>query len=348
MARSDTSGGRASIAIVGFDGCSAWITAGMIELFAVANVALNHLSPRARAASKVKRFDCHVIGRSSRAIRGSHGVRFEVHPLRRRYDVCIVPPIWAESRDELELRALKLQSHGAMLRLLSRRSNIMASACSGAVLLADAGLLAGRRATTCWWLSEWLQRRFPEIEVLADKLIVIDGDRWSAAAGSAYMHLGLELVNALAGPKVSAATARLLLVERRRGSQSPFIAPDAAPRDVLEASVERAVRYLDEHIGARVTIAQLCKSIAVNERTLTRKFKAALDMTPLAYLQSRRMGRARQLLEDTAAPLDRIVEQCGYEDIASFRKLFVRHVGMTPREYRSRFGEPHSGVSAPK
>jgi transcriptional regulator GlxA family with amidase domain len=88
----------------------------------------------------------------------------------------------------------------------------------------------------------------------------------------------------------------------------------------------------------RLALAGVCRALAVSERTLARKFKASLGMSPLSYLQSQRVARARQLLESSKLPLDRIVEQCGYEDVSSFRKLFARQVGMTPREYRQRFG----------
>jgi transcriptional regulator GlxA family with amidase domain len=160
---------------------------------------------------------------------------------------------------------------------------------------------------------------------------------WTAAAGSAYIHLGLELVARFAGAQACAATARLMLVERRRGSQSPFMARDSESDD---ETVARAARYLDQNAGGRIAIASACDAVRVSERTLARKFRASLGMSPLTYLQSRRVARAKQLLEDTPLSLERIIEQCGYEDISSFRKLFARHVGMTPREYRSRFGSP--------
>jgi transcriptional regulator GlxA family with amidase domain len=338
MAKSDKDAGAASVAVFGFEGCSAWVAAGLLELFAVGNVALNNLPSSVKRASRAARFDCHLIGESGGKIRGSHGVSFEAQRPRRRYDAVIVPPIWCESREELEQRALELESRVRHLRSLARRARIMASACSGAVLPANAGLLSRRRATTCWWLASWFQQRYPDVDLAPDKLIVADGDRWTAAAGSAYLHLGVELIEELAGPKVAAATARLLLVERRRGSQSPFIVQDALPSGAADSDVDRAIAYLQEHAGTRITIAQLCGRIAVNERTLSRKFKAALGASPLAYLQSRRIGDARRLLETTALSLEDIVAQCGYEDVASFRKLFARHVGMTPREYRSRFG----------
>jgi transcriptional regulator GlxA family with amidase domain len=322
-----------TVAIVGYTGCSAWITAGLLELFAIANNARATLGDRAPAA----RFDCHIVGRTRGAVRGSHGVRFPVGPARRRYDASIVPPVWCESLEDLEVRARRLRSENGFLVHMARRSKIVASSCSGAVLLAQAGLLTGRRATTCWWLVNWFRRAFPDIALAPDRLVMRDGDRWTAAAGAAYMHLALDLVREFAGEPLAAATAKLMLVERRRGSQSPFLLPQAAPTQA-GSEIERATRYLRQHPGERLAISRICRALAVSERTLARKFKASLGMSPLSYLQSQRIARARQLLETSTLPLYRIVEQCGYEDISSFRKLFARQVGMTPREYRLRFG----------
>ena len=323
----------ATIGIVGYSGCSAWITAGLLELFAIANNARAVLG--ARAAATV-RFDCHLVGKSGRAVRGSHGVRFAAHAVRRHYDAAIVPPVWCESLADLEVQAHRLRSENEFLVQMARRSRIFASTCSGAVLLAQAGLLSGRRATTCWWLVNWFRQTFPDIEMAPDRLVMRDGNRWTAAAGAAYMHLALELVRELAGEPLATATAKLMLVERRRGSQSPFLVPHAAPQG--DSEIERATRYLRQNASKRLAIAGMCRALAVSERTLARRFKASLGMSPLSYLQSQRIARARQLLESSASSLEKIVEQCGYEDVSSFRKLFARQVGMTPREYRLRFG----------
>ena len=340
LLRSDTSGILAtfmaknvSVAIVGYPGCSAWITAGLLELFAIANNARATLGERAASTA---RFDCHIVGRSRQAVRGSHGVSFATQAIRRHYDAAIVPPIWCESLADLEVQARRLRTQNAFLADLARRSKIFASSCSGAVLLAQAGLLSGRRATTCWWLVNWFRQSFPDIEMAPDRLVMRDGNRWTAAAGAAYMHLALDLVREFAGEPLAAATAKLMLVERRRGSQSPFLVPHAPPQ--ADSEIERATRYLRQHSGKRLAIAGVCRALAVSERTLARRFKATLGMSPLNYLQSERIARARQLLESSALPLERIVEQCGYEDVSSFRKLFARQVGMTPREYRLRFG----------
>jgi transcriptional regulator GlxA family with amidase domain len=323
-----------TVAIVGYPGCSAWITAGLLELFAIANNARATLGTRASANA---RFDCHIVGRSRRAVRGSHGVSFATHAARRRYDVAIVPPVWCESLADLEVRARRLRTENAFIASMARRSTIFASACSGAVLLAQAGLLSGRRATTCWWLVSWFRRTFPDIEMAPDRLVMRDGDRWTAAAGAAYMHLALDLVREFAGQPLAAATAKLMLIERRRGSQSPFLQPHA-PHAQAGSEIDRAIRHLQQHSRKKLAIADVCRTLAVSERTLARRFKEHLGMSPLSYLQSQRIARARQLLESSTLPLESIVEQCGYEDVSSFRKLFARQVGMTPREYRLRFG----------
>ncbi|HJY41772.1 MAG TPA: helix-turn-helix domain-containing protein [Steroidobacteraceae bacterium] len=323
-----------TVAIVGYSGCSAWITAGLLELFAIANNARATL--RDGRGASAARFDCHIVSASGRPVRGSHAVTFAAHAPRRRYDAAIVPPIWCESLADLEKQAQRLRADNAFIVRMARRSKIVASTCSGAVLLAQAGLLSGRRVTTCWWLVNWFRHAFPDVEMIPDRLVMRDRNLWTAAAGTAYMHLALELVRELAGEPLASATGRLMLVERRRGSQSPFLVPHAAVEQGSE--IERATHYLQRNAGKRLAIAGACRALAVSERTLARRFRAKLGMSPLSYLQSQRIARARELLESSRLPLDRIVEQCGYEDVSSFRKLFARQVGMTPRDYRQRFG----------
>jgi transcriptional regulator GlxA family with amidase domain len=328
------------VAVFVYEGCSAWITAGLIEMFAIANVAIRGTTPT-NGRGPVE-FRCHAISRTSRSVRGSHGVRFSVERPRRRYDAIVVPPLWGTSRRDVIARLNRLGPEYEMLQRLSRRASIMAGTCTGTVLLAKAGLLSRRRATTCWWMIDWFRREFPDVALAGDKLVVTDGDRWTAAAGAAYVHLGLQLVGKFSGEKAAAATARLMLVERRRGSQSPFIEASLANRDAADADVARMVQFLERNAGAALTIDDACRRVDVNARSMTRKFQASLGMSPLAYLQSVRIARAKRLLEQTAVSFDEIVGQCGYEDASSFRKLFARHVGMTPREFRTRFGSARS------
>lgn len=323
------------IGVFAYDGCSAWITAGLLELFAIANTAVRLVSPQPEAPPG---FRCHAISRTSRSVRGSHGVRFSVELTRRRYDAIIAPPLWASSRDEVLDRLGRLGRECHTLQQLSRRASIMAGACTGTVLLARAGLLDGYRATTCWWMADLFGREFPNVTLTADKLVVTDADRWTAGAGAAYVHLGLGLVGRFCGEKALAATARLMLVERRRGSQSPFIDAGSPGRDIADGEVARMAQFLERNAGSAVTIAEVCQQLNLNVRSMTRRFQASMRMSPLAYRQSLRIAKAKRLLEQTTASFEDVVAQCGYEDVSSFRKLFSREVGMTPREFRARFG----------
>lgn len=292
------------------------------------------------SGKRTRLLEFHAISaRSARSITASHGVKFPVRTPLPRYDAVIVPPLWCESLGEFDRRIASMRAELNLLRELPQRSRIIASSCSGAALLATAGLLDGHRATTCWWLVDWFQKRFPNVPLQAEQILITEGSRWTSAAGSAYMHLGIELVRELSGDKVANVTSRLMLVEPRRGTQSPFLV-DAASVEHHDPEVRRAIEYLDHNATSPITMPALSRKLAVSERTLARKFQSQVGMSPLAYLQSRRIAHAKQLLESSPMALERIVERCGYEDVASFRKLFTRLVGMTPREYRSRFATP--------
>lgn len=323
------------IGVFAYEGCSAWITAGLLELFAIANTAIHSVSTRGEAPIG---FRFHAISRTSRSVRGSHGVRFSVDSLRRRYEAIIVPPLWGNSRREVIDRLGRLGRECQMLQQLARRASIMAGTCTGTALLAKAGLLEGHRATTCWWMIDWFRREFPNVVLTGDKLVVTDSDRWTAGAGAAYLHLGLGLVGHFCGEQALSATARLMLIERRRGSQSPFIEAGLADRDIADADVARMARFLERNAGAALTIGEVCRQMNLNVRSMTRKFQGSLGVSPLVYLQSLRVARAKRLLEQTTSSFEEVVTKCGYEDVSSFRKLFSRQVGMTPREFRTRFG----------
>ena len=335
MAKSATAP-LARIAVLAYPGCSSWITAGLLEIFGIANVVLEQLAADGRS----RLFDFHPISaRVARNVKASHGVTVQVRPALSRYDAVVVPPLWCESLEQFDQHIAKMRPELDLLRELPKRARIIASSCSGAALLATAGLLEEQRATTCWWLVNWFSKRFPNVRLQAAHVLIAEERIWTSAAGSAYMHLGIELVREFAGDKVANVTSRLMLVEPRRGTQSPYL-PDAPRVDRADLDVKRAISYLDGHATSPITMATLSRKLAVSERTLARKFQSHVGMSPLAYLQSRRIAHAKDLLESSSLALDRIVERCGYEDVASFRKLFTRLVGMTPREYRSRFAAP--------
>ncbi|WP_273505324.1 GlxA family transcriptional regulator [Fulvimarina manganoxydans] len=223
------------------------------------------------------------------------------------------------------------------LQDLHAEGTILGSVCAGAFVLAETGLIDGRRATTHWAFAEQLARRFPAIEITEDQMVLDDGDIVTAGGILAWTDLGLTLVERLLGATTMLATARFLLIDPPRSSQRPF-APFNPRFDHGDDAVRRAQHYLHAHFGDALNQSNLHAVAGMTERTFLRRFTAATGHRPNAYLQQVRIAKAREALERTLTAVDQIAWQVGYSDPAAFRKIFQKIVGTTPAAYRQRFG----------
>ncbi|QKW33351.1 helix-turn-helix domain-containing protein [Actinomadura sp. NAK00032] len=209
------------------------------------------------------------------------------------------------------------------------------SLCTGAFVLAAAGLLDGRPATTHWMHAEQLAARHPEVRVDASVLYIDDGDILTSAGTAAGLDLCLHVVRNDHGAAVAGALAkRLVMPAHRPGGQAQYI--DArAVHDAgdLGPLLDWARRHLDEPL----TVAALARRANVTSRTLIRRFHAATGTTPMAWLRGIRIDHARELLETTALPVDQIAERSGLGGPANLRHHFTRVVGVPPTAYRRAF-----------
>lgn len=213
----------------------------------------------------------------------------------------------------------------------------LGSVCGGAFILAATGLLAGRTATTHWLFAEPFRRRFPDVNLDADKMIVEDGDIITAGGLMAWTDLGLRLVDRFLGPSVMLETAQYLLVDpvgREQRHYSTF-APQLTHGDEAILKVQH---WLQAKGGRDVSVSAMAEHAGMEERTFLRRFRSATGMKPTEYCQQLRVGKARELLEFSKRPVDRIAWEVGYEDAGAFRKVFQKRVGLTPGDYRRRFG----------
>jgi transcriptional regulator GlxA family with amidase domain len=211
------------------------------------------------------------------------------------------------------------------------------SICSGAFLVAESGVLNGRRATTHWSYGTHLAKRFPELEVDINKLIIDDGDVITAGGLMAWVDLGLRLVDRLFGSTVMLQTARFMLVDPSGREQQHY--SNFSP--ILHHGDEEIlkVQHWLQGSGSRTaTVSLMAKKAGMEERTFLRRFQRATEMKPTEYCQHLRVGKAREALEFTKKNIDQIAWAVGYEDTGSFRKVFQKIVGITPGEYRNRFG----------
>lgn len=234
----------------------------------------------------------------------------------------------------------KMQPHPVAadwLRESHAAGTTLCSVCAGAFLLAETGLVNGRRATTHWAFADQLAKRFPQIRLAAEHMVLDDGDIVTAGGILAWTDLGLTLVERLLGPSTMLATARFLLIEPPRSSQRPF-APFVPRFDHGDEPIRRAQHHLHAHAAKALHQTDLQAVAGLTERTFLRRFTAATGHKPNAYLQQVRVAKARETLETTQLPVDRIAWDVGYSDVAAFRKSFQKLTGMPPAAYRQQFG----------
>jgi len=220
---------------------------------------------------------------------------------------------------------------------LARRARRVASVCTGSFVLAAAGLLDGKRATTHWNSCERLARRYPNVTVESDPIFVRDGNVWTSAGVTAGMDLALALVAEDLGRDVALAVARqLVMYVQRPGGQSQFsahLASPAAERDPLR----EVQAWIAEHPEADHSVERLATRASMSPRHFARVFRAELGCTPAVYVERVRVETARRLLETTSLPVDAVATACGFGTVETFRRAFARRVGASPSEYRDRF-----------
>jgi AraC family transcriptional regulator, transcriptional activator FtrA len=226
----------------------------------------------------------------------------------------------------------------AALQVAAGRGARVVSLCSGAFALAAAGLLDGRRATTHWMYCEDLAARFPAVHVDPRVLYVVDGPVATSAGTAAGIDLCLELVRADHGVAVAAEVARRLVVPpHRHGGQAQYV---STPMPVTpDSSLAPLLDWARSHLDRPLTLRLMAREAGTTTRTLTRRFTAELGLPPLQWLTAERVRRARQLLEDTALPIEQVAQSCGLGTAANLRVHFTRQTGTTPTAYRAAFAE---------
>ncbi|MFF7605509.1 DJ-1/PfpI family protein [Streptomyces parvulus] len=253
----------------------------------------------------------------------------------RRIDTLIVPGA-VEADDRRGVRALTDPAVVEWVRALAERTRRVTSVCVGAHILAAAGLLDGRRATTHWSTARQLADEHPAVAVDADPIFIREGDVWTGAGISSCLDLSLALVADDLGEAVALRVARQLVMYLKRPSgQSQFSVP------LEQVSTTRRVEDLRHHImrnlAEPLTVADLAARLHVGDRQLTRIFRTELGTTPHAYIESARVEAARHQLESTDATLERVASACGFGTVDTLVRAFRRRLATTPTEYRRRF-----------
>jgi len=255
-------------------------------------------------------------------------------------DIVWVPELLVAPDENL---AGQYQVELEFLQRCHARGALIAPACSGALLLAESGLLQGHEATCHWGYCDSMAQRHPEIRIQPERALVIsgEGDRLvMAGGGTTFMDLALYLIARTHSVAEAMRMARLYLIDWHSGGQQPY-ALLARSRQVDDPIIARCQQWVAEHYDEPAPVAGMKEISGMSERTFMRRFSEATGYRPLEYVHTLRLEEAKQMLEATELPVEAVATEVGYEDASFFSRLFRRQVGLTPGAYRKRFGALH-------
>ena len=228
----------------------------------------------------------------------------------------------------------------AWLRECYARGATIATACSGAIVLAESGLLSGHEATTHWAYCELLARRHADIAVRAQRALVVTGEGGRlvmAGGGTSWLDLAIFLIARFAGVEEAMRVARLNLIDWHGAGQQPY-ARIARTRQVEDRLIADCQAWIAQHYEIPAPVAAMVARSGLPERSFKRRFRQATGMSPLEYVHTLRIEEAKQMLEECRLPVEAVAVEVGYEDAGFFSRLFRRQVRLTPAQYRRRFG----------
>ncbi len=212
----------------------------------------------------------------------------------------------------------------------------IASICTGVFLLAETGLLNGKSATLHWGFVDIFRKRYPGIKLDQDQMYLDHGRLYCSAGVSAGMDLSLYLVEKFCSREIAVESAKTMILDLGRKKQTPYDC-SLGPKNHGDLLILKAQEWIEQHQTALIDYNWLAREFRMSRRSLERRFKKSVGMTPLGYLQKLRVEHAKQLLEEGTWTFDEITYKVGYEDISFFRKIFIRLTGLRPKEYQQRF-----------
>jgi transcriptional regulator GlxA family with amidase domain len=250
------------------------------------------------------------------------------------YDLLIVPAMSSNRIEEV------VRGQARMIEWLKQQYKAgteLASICVGSFLLAATGLLDGRRATTNWLFADMFRKHYPRVILEDDKVIVDQGKIYTCGGAFSFTTFMIYLIEKFCGHDVAITASKILMINVHQQPQTSFSIFQFQTNHADEA-IARVQQYMEKNYNKSITMTQMAGISSMSPRNLIRRFEQATSNTPLEYLQRFRIENAKKMLENRNDGIEQVAMKCGYEDMSFFRKVFKRHVGMTPSEYKEKYG----------
>ena len=331
------------VIILGFDGVLGSVLAGALDLFSFTGVSWQ----RFLGEAVEPRFNVQIASLGGVDIRCSNRLIMQAHcDIRevKECDLLLIPTI-GDSIDKVLSQNSELIPH--LKRLANTKADI-ASNCSGAFFLAEAGLLDGLTATTHWGYASKFKADFPLVDLQENQFVTQSknqskndstaqsGTIFCAAGGSAFYDLGLLLIERYCGREISTQVAKTQIIDSKRGNQNSYTNV-TLHKPHADQLVQQVQEFIEENFRQSIQVSSLAAMVNITPRTLNRRFQSAVAMRPIEYIQAVRIEQAKRLLELGDVTIKSLAEQVGYDDISSFTRLFKRATELTPKEYQDKF-----------
>lgn len=319
---SATDGDPRTVVIVVFPGVLGLDFMGPLEVFALAN-----------RFGATPAYATSVVSMTGGMITASSGLTIGTEPLGS----ITAPPDTLVVAGGYHMRqAVGDRDLIGWLRSTAGSARRVTSVCTGALLLARAGLLNGRQATTHWSMCDWLATNYPSVEVVTSPIYVRDGQVWTSAGVTAGMDLALALVEHDHGPELTLAVARELVMFVHRPGRFPQISAQLEVRRPVREPLREIVAFITHHPDADLSVPALARRCAMSVRSFSRVFRQETGTTPAAFVRANRVEAARRLLQTSEATFEEIARACGFGTVETMHRTFQRTLGTTPGRFRPR------------
>ncbi len=327
----------AKITLLAENNCMASSIAGTIDAFSIANLWWQYLEKDVIGPL----FETEIVTVDGKPVNAQGCISLSpvksIHEVDNT-DMVLIPAFLPP----FDWKSERIKTICDWIREIHDKGNEIASTCTGTFLLAETGLLDGRMATTNWQFGGVFKNSYPEVNLQIEKIIVEDGGLYSTGAATAFMTFCLYLIEKYGSRNLAARCAKGLLVDPDRQTQSPYIVYDFW-KEHQDEQICKAQEWIEKNYGNKFSVDEVASTVGISPRHFKRRFKSATGKTPIVYLQLLRIENAKRLLERTRKTINEITWKVGYEDINSFRRLFSKHTGMSPKNYRNKFSASFEG-----
>jgi transcriptional regulator GlxA family with amidase domain len=316
------------IVILALDGTIASTVTGPADIFSLAGVLWN----RIRGVEPEPYFRVAIASVQGKSVACVNGM--VIQPQLSLDEVKEADLVIISAED---LAALETTSGSTVPWLVRHHESgaTLASVCTGAFLLAETGLLDGKRATTHWGFADLFRKRYPRVDLRPECLITDEGSLLCGGGAFSYFDLSLYLVERICGFEIASQCAKSLLLDMGRTSQVPY-AVFEYQKHHKDGQILEAQTFMEKRFSQQINMGDLAERVGMSLRNFKRRFGRATGDSPLTYLQRYRVEAAKRLMKNTHQSVSEICYQVGYDDVGFFRRIFRRYVGIAPNEYRKR------------